>query len=155
MEFYYCKGDYEAALVEYKKALAIAEASLGKDHPDTATTYKNIGSVLYRKGDYEAALVEYKKALAIQEASLGKGHHKTAATIGNIGNVLSYKGDYEAALVKYEKALATAEASLGKDSFLFEQCDFFRSIHPVLYTLHNTVLRTLHVQCVRTCTYGM
>ena len=40
------RGDYDGALVEYKKCLAIEEAVLGKGHPDTAATYDNIGLVL-------------------------------------------------------------------------------------------------------------
>ena len=44
-------GDHNSALVEYRKCLAIREAVLGKDHPDTATTYNNIGSVLMSQGD--------------------------------------------------------------------------------------------------------
>jgi tetratricopeptide (TPR) repeat protein len=75
------KGDYEAALVEYQKALAIQEASLGKDHPDTATTYSNIGSVLFEKGDYEGALVEYQEGSGHSRSKLGQRNiAETAAT---------------------------------------------------------------------------
>jgi tetratricopeptide (TPR) repeat protein len=50
---YYAKGDYENALVEYRKALEIQLKVLGPDHPDTATSYNNIGAVYDAKGDYE------------------------------------------------------------------------------------------------------
>ena len=49
-------GSYSEALEYYKKALAICEKKLGKEHPDTATTYNNIASVYQNQGDYGQAL---------------------------------------------------------------------------------------------------
>jgi hypothetical protein len=52
------------------------EARLGKEHPETAATYNNIGNVLDAdKGDYEAALVEYLQ---------GFGHSREQAWASNI-----------------------------------------------------------------------
>jgi tetratricopeptide (TPR) repeat protein len=50
------KGDYDGALEQYEKALAIAESVLGTDHP--ATTYNNIGvgGLLFDEGDYDGAV---------------------------------------------------------------------------------------------------
>jgi tetratricopeptide (TPR) repeat protein len=66
-------SDYDGALVEYLKALAIQESVLefvlGTEHQDAANTSNNIGEVLYTKGDYDGALVEYRKALAIHNPS--------------------------------------------------------------------------------------
>ena len=59
------------------------------DHPDTATTYSNVGSVLCGKRDYDGALIMYKKAMAIQEAVLGD-HPDTTATYVNMRSVLPY-----------------------------------------------------------------
>jgi tetratricopeptide (TPR) repeat protein len=63
---------------------------LGEDHPDNATTYNNIGAVLYEKGDYDGAMVMYQKALAIQAVVLGD-NPSTAPTYHNIGQVLDKK----------------------------------------------------------------
>jgi tetratricopeptide (TPR) repeat protein len=41
---YYNKGKYDEALQYYMKALEIKETKFGKDHPDTATTKKNLES---------------------------------------------------------------------------------------------------------------
>ena len=35
----------------YERALAIEEKALGKDHPNTASTLRDLASVLYRNGD--------------------------------------------------------------------------------------------------------
>jgi tetratricopeptide (TPR) repeat protein len=103
------------ALKIYQRCLTIREKSLGKDHPDTATTYNNIGFVLKSKGEYEDALKMYNKCLTIQEKSLGKDHPYTATTYSNIGLVLDTKGEYDEALEMYNKCLTIQEKSLGKD----------------------------------------
>ena len=122
----YQQGDYKGALVEFNKALAIKEAVLGKDHPETASTYGSIGSVLLEKGDYEGALMENRKALAIEEVVLGKDHPNTAITYNNIGSALSNQGKYDSALVEYRKAADTAERIWGMD-------------HPNTATFYNNI----------------
>eukprot|EP00978_Attheya_sp_CCMP212_P042635 scaffold263349_cov35-Attheya_sp.AAC.1 len=71
-------GEYDAALLEHRKALVIQEVALGRDHPHMATSYNNIGLALYLKNDFEAALVEHRRCLAIREVALGKNHPSTA-----------------------------------------------------------------------------
>jgi tetratricopeptide (TPR) repeat protein len=57
------KGDYDGALVQYEKALAVRDSVLGKAHLDTAAISDNIALVLNEMGDYEGALVLFQKAL--------------------------------------------------------------------------------------------
>jgi tetratricopeptide (TPR) repeat protein len=90
------KGDYDGALAQHKKALAVRESVLGKDHPETAGRYNNIGEVLLHKGDYDGALSLHKKALAIHEVTVGEGHPETA--YNHIGGVL-----YDRALSQYKR----------------------------------------------------
>ena len=52
------KGDQEAAIKSYKKALKIK--------PDYAEAYNNMGAALMDKGNPDAAIKSYKKALAIR-----------------------------------------------------------------------------------------
>ena len=111
----YQDGNYPKALEFYTKALNIQEKILGKDHPDTALSYNNIGSVYNRMGDYTKALEFYTKALNIREKVLGKDHPDTALSYNNIGYVYSSMGDYPKALEFYAKALNIREKVLGKD----------------------------------------
>ena len=53
---YFNRGEYEEALREYKECRKITEASLGKNHPQYATTLNNIGSIYINMGKYEEAL---------------------------------------------------------------------------------------------------
>jgi tetratricopeptide (TPR) repeat protein len=45
---YYEQGKYVEAELLYKRALAISEKALGKDHPEVATVLENM-AVLYEK----------------------------------------------------------------------------------------------------------
>ena len=124
-------ADYSQSLTWYKKSLDIRENVLGKDHPDTAATYNNIGLVYCNKGDYDKALEYYGKALDIFENVLGKDHPNTAATYNNIAEVYCNKGDYDEALEYYGKALDTQEKVLGKN-------------HPSTATTYNNIATVYH-----------
>ena len=106
-------ADSDLALEYYGKALAICEKVLSTEHPDTATSYNNIGSVYDDMGDYDKALEYYGKDLAICEKVLGTKHPSTATSYNNIGGVYYHMGDYAKALEYYGKALAICEKVLG------------------------------------------
>ena len=108
-------AQYEKALEYYLKALEIDENVLGKEHPDTANSYNNIGAVYDNKGEYEKGLEYYLKALEIREKALGKEHPDTATSYINIGFVYSNKGEYEKALEHYLKALEILKNTLGEE----------------------------------------
>src|SRR5205085_1732282 len=48
-------GDYAAAKPYYERALAIREAVLGDQHPNTAQSYNNLGMLLQDMGELPAA----------------------------------------------------------------------------------------------------
>jgi len=97
------KGDSEAAIASYQKALKIK--------PDYTEAYSNMGVALKDKGDLETAIDCYKKALKI------KPDYSDAYY--NMGIALKLKGDLEAAIDCYKKALkikpdyAEAYANMG------------------------------------------
>jgi len=67
---------------------------LGKEHPDTASTYNGIAGVYSNQGEYSKALEWYEKALAIYEKVLGKEHPNTVSTYNSIALVYHYQGEY-------------------------------------------------------------
>ena len=107
-------GDYPKALEFYIKALSIREKVLGKDHPDTANSYNNIGSAYIGMGDYPKALEFFTKASDIYEKVLGKDHPSIAAIYNNIGFIYSKIDNFNEALEFYAKALNITEKTLGK-----------------------------------------
>jgi|GEM_PF-1766048 len=113
-------GDFLMKFAKYDKAeqvylnlIPICERLYGIEHPNTASSYNNIGNVYSDKGDYDSALDFYNKALQIRKKVLGLEHLDTAMSYNNIGSVYSDKGDYDSALDFYNKALQIYEKVLG------------------------------------------
>ena len=57
--------------------MAIQEARLGPDHPDTATSLSNLAAVLAAQGDLQGVRTLHQRALTIYEARLGPDHPDT------------------------------------------------------------------------------
>jgi len=112
---YYKLAEFNKALEYYRKDLVISKKVIGKEHPDTASTYNDIGEVYRAMGTYDLALEYHKKAKAIREKVLGKKHPSTAQTYNNIALVYSNQGDYDKALEYYRKDLAICEKVLGNE----------------------------------------
>ncbi len=106
---------YDEALEIAKRCVELSEKLFGENHPDTATSYHNIGGVYVGKGDFDTALEYHNKALGIFLQILGKNHPATAVSYNNIGLVYSHKGDYDAALVYYMKALNIKKQIFGEN----------------------------------------
>ena len=71
------QGDYAKALEYYFKDLKISEKVLGKEHPDTATSYNNIAWVYRAQEQYALSLEYYTKALRIWDRIFGANHPDT------------------------------------------------------------------------------
>jgi tetratricopeptide (TPR) repeat protein len=107
--------DFGGAESLFRQALAIAEKSLGPNHPDTAGSLNNLASLLESQGNFAGAEPLYRRALAICEKTLGPNHPHTAMSLDNLAGVLEAKGDYASAEPLYRRALAIAEQALGPD----------------------------------------
>ena len=113
--FYNAGGisNWNQALPLHERALAIRDAQLGPDHPDTATSLNNLALLHKAMGDHAKALPLYERALAIREAQLGPDHPDTAKSLNNLASLHEAMGDHAKALPLYERALAINEAQLG------------------------------------------
>jgi tetratricopeptide (TPR) repeat protein len=107
------QGGHGRALTLQKRALAIIEAVLGPDDPDTATTLDNLATTLYGLGRHTEALPLQQRALAITEAALGPDHPDTAIRLANLAVTFGALGRYTEALPLEQRALAVTEAALG------------------------------------------
>ncbi len=108
-------GKYKEAEQVYLRLVSLRERMLGKEHPDTAESYNNIGLIYKKQGDYTKALDYYQKTLDTREKVLGKEHPSTATTYNNIGLTYHSQGDYTKALEYHFKALDIREKVLGKE----------------------------------------
>jgi tetratricopeptide (TPR) repeat protein len=71
------RADHAQARALLERLLAIHEARLGADHPDTATSLSNLAIVLRAQGDLDGARTLFERALAIRETRLGADHPNT------------------------------------------------------------------------------
>lgn len=89
-------GDYDRSLVEHRKAAAIREAVLGRNHLETARSYYVMGCALSDRGDFDEALGDLRRALRIRLLIFGKDHLDTLEVVENIATVLYAKGSMKA-----------------------------------------------------------
>ncbi len=109
------RAEFVEAKTLFERALAIDEATFGRDHPEVATNVNNLGEVLHTLGDLPRAKACFERALAIWEANLGANHPNVASAVNNLGLVLQDLGDLPRAKACYERALAIDEATFGRD----------------------------------------
>ncbi|WP_406433255.1 tetratricopeptide repeat protein [Streptomyces sp. NBC_00631] len=109
------RGQAALALPLEERALAVREAALGPDHPDTALRLNNLASTLSDLGRHAEALPLEERALSVTEAALGPDHPTTALRLNNLASTLGDLGRHAEALPLKERALAVSEAALGPD----------------------------------------
>ncbi|GHV80597.1 hypothetical protein AGMMS49944_23880 [Spirochaetia bacterium] len=115
---YYSLGDYQSAMEQYQKALAIEAEAMGTPDLTAAASYNGMSAVYYSLGDYQAALETNQRALEIQKEVLrylGENHPDMAASYYNFGTIYNSSGDYLAALDNHRKALAIRQEILGEN----------------------------------------
>ena len=103
---WYLLHDYDQALVNLKRAIAIQEETLPSDSLDLARTYHNIAATYDLMGKDDLGSKYYNKSLKIRQAVLPPEHPLIAATYNNLGSLFMDKGDYPEALKFYQKSLA-------------------------------------------------
>ncbi|WP_282079837.1 CHAT domain-containing protein [Aquimarina algiphila] len=104
----YCENvisDYETALYNYKKALAIRKNLYPKPYKEIGYSYSYIGFNLLIKAEYDKSLLFLKKSLLSSIKVFGKNHRATGYQYNEIGRVYISKKEYEKALDHFKKAL--------------------------------------------------
>ena len=109
------RAELGSALRLLRRALVIAEAIHGLDHPEVAKRALNIGEILRKQGDLPGALEYAGRALDIFEAAYGPMHRDVAVVANNIGQILKDQGDLSGALEYARRALAIDEAAYGPE----------------------------------------
>ena len=82
---YYNKGDYAKSIECFLKEKDIIEKTLGKEHPDYATSLNHLGDLYRTIGNYAAAEIYLLESLAITEQVLGKEHPQYAGSLNDLG----------------------------------------------------------------------
>jgi tetratricopeptide (TPR) repeat protein len=109
------RAEYEGAKAGFKRALKLAEQTLGSDDPEVANYVNNVGYLLRLQGDLAGAKTAFQEALVIGEKVYGPDHPQVAIYVNNLGLVLKNLGDLAGARAAYTRALAIDEKSFGPD----------------------------------------
>lgn len=109
--YYYNRArKYESTIVNYEKALAIAQKI---DKKDSMALYHNEIGLLYdSQGKYDKAIQHFQEALAINKELEKKDEIST--NLNNIGGIYYAWGQFDKAILMFEEALAI-EKELGRE----------------------------------------
>ncbi|RMG16889.1 MAG: CHAT domain-containing protein [Bacteroidetes bacterium] len=97
----------------YDKALALRLQLLGREHPQVADTYHNMGNVYYYLGQLDKARTYYERAYQIWRAAYGPVHARIAYSYLSFGIIAAVKGDNRKALDYFERERAIKQQVYG------------------------------------------
>lgn len=89
----------------YRRALAIQDKALGRQHPSTALTLNNLGALLALRGDFAQAEEMQRAALATMEKVFGEQHPDTAAVLTALSLALDRQGKVAEAEASFRRAV--------------------------------------------------
>ena len=107
------KGEYAAALEQYRKSYTTYTALFGEESPQATSVANNIGMLLKNMGRYDEARRMLLENLRIRKANPSAHSPKdVAVSYGNVGVLLQETGDLEGAQEAFEKCLAIRQVEL-------------------------------------------
>jgi tetratricopeptide (TPR) repeat protein len=108
-------GQFAEAQSLFEKQLEIDRRLLTDEHPNTATTYNNLGVNLQEWGRFAKAQPLHERALQLRRRLLGDYHPHTAGSYENLAATLAGQGRYAEAHPHYEQAMAITRRLFGED----------------------------------------
>ena len=111
----YRKGDLDAAEAAGTRALEAANAAMGSEHLNVATTQANLATILEARKKYAEAQALQARALAIREKQLGPDHALVASSLNNLASLYRDQGKTAEAEPLFARALAIRQKALGPD----------------------------------------
>jgi CHAT domain-containing protein len=112
---YQRQGRFAEAEPLFKRALAIREKALSREHPDVGQALNNLATLYVKLEHFAEAEPLFQRALAIYQKAAGSEHPAVATVLNNIGQVdrdLNRDADAEAPI---KRSLAIREKVLGPD----------------------------------------
>lgn len=133
---YHQLGQYEKAVVEFRRALEIRTTRQGPDDHEVLDIQQNLAQSLREAGRVKDAIKLFEHVRDIQLQRLGADHALTLITLNNLASAYYAAGRLTDALKLYEQVSVDRVKLLGAD-------------HPnTLCTLHN--IGVIHLQAGRT-----
>lgn len=110
---YYSEGDYEKALVLFKRSLDQKTEALGENHPAVAAIMNNLASILASQGRYEEAIPLFEKSLYIKQETMPANTMSVATSMTNLATIYSSQNRFQDAEKLQLKILEIVQANLG------------------------------------------
>jgi tetratricopeptide (TPR) repeat protein len=108
-------GLFDTAATLHTKAVAVRQAVLGADHPDTLKSRNSLAVCYSRSGRLAEAVALSEQVLRLRKAALGPDHPDTLASRNNLAANYLDAGRTSEAIVLLQATLKSKEASLGPD----------------------------------------
>lgn len=108
-------GRYVEAENQHRRALALLQSLLGREHPNVADSLNNLAAALANQGKDAQAEEFHRQALGMRQRLLGEQHPLVAESLNNLAAVLGNQGKYPAAEPLHRQALALFEKILGRE----------------------------------------
>ena len=113
---YYQLEEKDAAVELARKAVIVAERTLGVDSAETLLSYLNLGLFTHANGETRLALTYIKHALELWKVIYGPGHPDSITTINNAAVMLQHLKLYHESRLWFEASLDICEQIYGKQS---------------------------------------
>ena len=106
---------YAEAAEVYLAAAAIARRTRGDLHPETATTYNNLGALYLKTKEWEKADAAFQQAIAIRLSVFGPDHPHTAQALRSRAEALGRLGRLSEAEQLLRESVASYTGALGPE----------------------------------------
>ncbi|CAJ2506894.1 Uu.00g080800.m01.CDS01 [Anthostomella pinea] len=113
---YYSLEEKEAAVDLARKAVIVAERTMGVDAAETLLYYLNLSLYIHGSGDGKTALAYAKHALDLWKIIYGPDHPDSITTMNNAAVMLQHMQAYHESRTWFEEALAVCERVMGQQS---------------------------------------
>ena len=104
---------YAEATAIAERAVNVAEAQFGSDHPKVGTALNNLAALYRVQGRLPEAEPLMQRALAIEEKARGPQHPSVGTLVNNLAELYRAQARYAEAEPLYKRALAIAEKAAG------------------------------------------
>jgi eukaryotic-like serine/threonine-protein kinase len=107
------RAKFAEAEPHFRRTLDIRERTMGRDHPDVATTCTNLANVCMLQKRFAEAEPLYARALEIRRRALGPRHASVAETLEGLGNLYLEENRLDAAEPLFREALSIYQQAYG------------------------------------------
>jgi serine/threonine protein kinase/tetratricopeptide (TPR) repeat protein len=114
-ETYRYLGEYPQAIQQHQRALALCQAQLGPDHPDTLATVNSLAEAYLAAGRSADALPLLQDNLQRYEAQFGPDHRATLIPRNNLAEAYRGADRIDEAIRLFVPTLKQMEAQIGAD----------------------------------------